>query len=60
MSAAELQDELFFRCCQPLSERDRGRLKSLAENELYCNTVEYMLKHNVKLEQEIISYYEKS
>ena len=42
-----------------LSERDRGRLKSLVENELYCDTVEYMLKHNVKLEQEIISYYEK-
>ena len=59
MSAAELQDERFCRCCQPLSERDRGRLKSLAENELYCNTVEYMLKHNMKLEQEIISYYEK-
>ena len=59
MSEAELQDERFCRCCQPLSERDRGRLKSLVENELYCDTVEYMLKHNVKLEQEIISYYEK-
>ena len=59
MSAAELQDERFCRCCQPLSERDRGRLKSLVENELYCDTVEYMLKHNVKLEQEIISYCEK-
>ncbi len=53
MSAAELRDERFCRCCQPLSERDRGRLKSLVENELYCDTVEYMLKHNVKLEQRL-------
>lgn len=58
MSAEELRDERFCRCCQPLSDRDRGRLKSLVENELYRDTVAYMLKHNVKLEQEIISYYE--
>ena len=55
-----MRDERFCRYCQPLSERDRSRLKSLVEKELYCDTVEYMLKHNVKLEQEIISYYEKS
>ena len=60
MSAVKLRDERFCRYCQPLSERDRSRLKALVENELYCDTVEYMLKHNVKLEQEIISYYEKS
>ncbi len=58
MSVAELQDERFCDCCQPLSDRDRSRLKSLASSELYRDAAEYMLAHNVKLEQEIISYYE--
>lgn len=58
MSKKELQDERFCSCCQPLSVRDRGRLESLTENESYREMAEYMLAHDVKLEQEIISFYE--
>ena len=59
MSRAELQDVRFAPCCQPLSSRDRGRLESLSGNARYRDVIAYMLEHNVKLEQEIISYYEK-
>lgn len=59
MSRAELQDVRFASCCQPLSSRDRGRLESLSGNGRYHDVIAYMLKHNVKLEQEIISYYEQ-
>lgn len=58
MSVVELQDERFRNCLRPLSDRDRSRLKSLTERELYREAAAYMLAHNVKLEQEIISYYE--
>lgn len=58
MSAAELQDERFFSCLQPLSAHDRRRLESLTDQELYREAAAYMLAHNVKLEQEIISYHE--
>lgn len=57
MSVAELQDERFRSCLRPLSERDRRRLKSLTEQVPYREAAAYMLEHNVKLEQEIISYY---
>lgn len=56
MSEAELNNKEFLKCCQPLTDRDRRRLKALTDNELYEGTVRYMLDHNVKLEQEIISY----
>lgn len=40
-----------------LSENDRTRLASLSEkNNSYADVIEYMLKNNCKLEQEIISY----
>lgn len=58
MSVEELSDERFRSCLQPLSERDRSRLKSLTSKELYREAAAYMLAHHVKLEQEIISYYE--
>ena len=58
MSVTELQDERFCGCCQPLSDRDRVRLESLTGKVLYRKAAAYMLEHNVKLEQEIISYYE--
>ncbi|MFR8547068.1 MAG: Wadjet anti-phage system protein JetD domain-containing protein [Lachnospiraceae bacterium] len=60
MSEAELKKKEFSTCCQPLTDRDRKRLNSLADTELYGQTVRYMLDHNVKLEQEIISYREES
>lgn len=40
-----------------LSENDRARLESLSEkNNSYADVIEFMLKNNCKLEQEIISY----
>lgn len=57
MSVGQLQDERFAACLQKLKPSDRRRLKTLQEKEAYKDTVEYMLKENVKLEQEIVSYY---
>ena len=50
---------------KPLSENDKRRLKSLLgkkkmeviksdSDEMCINTIEYMLKHNCKLEQEAV------
>lgn len=55
MSIDELEDARYAVCLQQLSANDRNRLESLAKNEKYRNLAEYMLEHNVKLEQEIIS-----
>ena len=42
-----------------LSENDRARLASLSEkNNSYADVIEFMLKNNCKLEQEIISWKE--
>ena len=57
MSKSELQDERYQSCLRTLTENDRRRLRSLREKDAYRETVEYMLEKNVKLEQEIISYY---
>lgn len=58
MSCAELQDARFRSCLQPLTNRDRIRLKSLEKQGTYRELAAYMLEKNVKLEQEIISYFE--
>lgn len=58
MSVDELKDARYAACLQQLSANDRNRLESLAKNEKYRNLAEYMLEHNVKLEQEIISLLE--
>lgn len=60
MSAEELKDSRYEGCLQKLTPGDRKRLKSLRETELYRETAEYMLRENVKLEQEIVSLYLKS
>ncbi len=60
MSVAELKDARFAACLQSLSDNDRNRLASLTKQEGYCALAEYMLAHNVKLEQEIISLQESS
>lgn len=57
MSTEQLRDERFAACLQKLKPTDRRRLKTLQEKEAYRETVEYMLENNVKLEQEVISYY---
>lgn len=58
MWVEQLRDERFSGCLQELTDHDRRRLSSLEEKEEYGKTVRYMLENNVKLEQEIISYYE--
>ena len=58
MSCAELQDARFASCLQPLTSQDRIRLKALKKQGMYQELAAYMLEKNVKLEQEIISFYE--
>ena len=58
MSCAELQGARFRSCLQPLTNQDRIRLKSLEKQGTYRELAAYMLEKNVKLEQEIISYFE--
>lgn len=57
MSVEQLKDERFQCCLQKLTENDRARLHVLAQNAVYQETARYMLEQNVKLEQEIVSYY---
>ncbi len=56
MSRAELEDERFQFCLHSLTEQDRTRLQSLKKQKEYRELAGYMLEHDVKLEQEIISY----
>lgn len=57
MSRKELEDLRFQSCLRPLTQQDRIRLKSLEKQELYRDLVMYMLEKNIKLEQEIVSFY---
>ncbi len=57
MSRKELEDPRFQSCLRPLTQQDRIRLKSLEKQETYRELVIYMLEQNVKLEQEIVSFY---
>ncbi len=58
MYRKELEDPRFQSCLLPLTKQDRIRLKSLEKEETYRELVMYMLEQNVKLEQEIVSFYE--
>lgn len=57
MGIDELSNEKYASCRQKLSENDISNAKSIVENSLIGNIISYMLKNNVKLEQEIVSYY---
>lgn len=57
MGIRQLEDQRFRNCLKKLTENDIGRLELLAEDEVYRDVVRYMKEHNVKLEQEIVSYY---
>lgn len=59
MSRTELEDSRFQSCLHPLTEQDRVRLTALRQKKEYGELAEYMLERGVKLEQEIISYYER-
>ena len=58
MGMAELQKYSSY--TKPLEENDLRKAKSLIAKEKYTEILDYMLKHNVKLEQEIISWKEVS
>ena len=55
MGVPELLDKRYVNARKPLTQTDTLRLKSLAGKEAYEAVVTYMLAHNCKLEQEIIS-----
>ena len=59
MGIRELEDRRFKPCRKKLTENDRSRMKRLMEEEEYREVLAYMDEHDVKLEQEIISYYEE-
>ena len=55
MSVDELENREFASCFHELSGNDRVRLQVLMKNDVYGDVVQYMLRNNVKLEQEIVS-----
>lgn len=57
MGIQQLQDMRFCNCLRELTDKDITRLDSLIMDTSYREILEYMKEHNVKLEQEIISYY---
>lgn len=57
MGIRELCDLRYRHCLKELSDHDRNRIGTLIEETGYRDVLTYMQEHNVKLEQEIISYY---
>lgn len=55
MSKDELSQKQYESCFHRLTENDIARLQELKEMREYEDTIQYMLQHNVKMEQEIIS-----
>lgn len=55
MSVNELKSDEYAQCLHQLSHNDRSRLQELKRMDMYTEIVHYMLEHNVKLEQEIVS-----
>lgn len=45
--------------CKPLEDNDIKKAQSLIEKGLFVDTMRYMLEHNVKLEQEVVSWKQK-
>lgn len=56
MSADKLKT--YEKYCKPLEKNDITKAKSLIEKGLYVDVMGYMLQHNKKLEQEVISWKE--
>lgn len=56
MGIQQLCDMRFSHCLREFTDNDMSRLGALME-EPYYDVLKYMQKHNVKLEQEIVSYY---
>ena len=58
MGVIELEKYMTF--AKPLEENDITKAKSLIEEGLYVDVLNYMLENNIKLEQEIISWKNSS
>ena len=56
MGIQQLCDMRFRHCLRKLTDNDMSRTGALME-EPYYDVLKYMQEHNVKLEQEIVSYY---
>lgn len=59
MGIHQLSDIRFSHCLRKLTDNDMSRLEVLLEDDSYSEVLKYMKEHNVKLEQEIVSYYLK-
>lgn len=57
MGIQQLCDIRFRHCLRELTENDVIRLESLIDDAAYGEVLKYMKECNVKLEQEIVSYY---
>lgn len=57
MGIQQLKDRRFSSCLRELTDNDKSRLESLLGDASYSEVLRYMKEHNVKLEQEIVSYY---
>lgn len=57
MGIDQLTDPRYRSCLKELSGNDVARLEGISSEKLYQKVAEYMKENNVKLEQEIISYY---
>lgn len=56
MGIQQLCDMRFRHCLRELKDNDMSRIGALMD-EPYYDVIKYMQEHNVKLEQEIVSYY---
>lgn len=57
MGIQQLCDMRFSHCLRELTDNDMSRLESLMQDDSYSEVLKHMKEHNVKLEQEIVSYY---
>ena len=57
MSRLELENKDYKECLKGLTDSDRKRLLNLKDMKEYAACIQYMLRENVKLEQEIISLH---
>lgn len=57
MGIEQLSDVRFSQCLRVLTDNDMSRIGTLMDEPLYNEVLKYMKENNVKLEQEIVSYY---
>lgn len=60
MGVEELKDPRFAKCLKRLTDSDKNRMVQLEQDRRYAPVLQYMKEQDVKLEQEIVSYYSLS